>query len=85
MALPATATVEQSTATGFGGRSADDRPQGVRNSRCVANRDGVDEPNIVGKDTALVLTGETVDILLDATNPGRWMADAISPNTTRAG
>ena len=26
------------------------------------------------KDTVLVRTGETVDILLDVTNPGRWMA-----------
>jgi FtsP/CotA-like multicopper oxidase with cupredoxin domain len=25
-------------------------------------------------DTVLVRTGETVDILLDVTNPGRWMA-----------
>ena len=26
------------------------------------------------KDTVLVRTGETVDILLDVTNVGRWMA-----------
>ena len=26
------------------------------------------------KDTVLVRTGETVDILLDVTNPGLWMA-----------
>jgi FtsP/CotA-like multicopper oxidase with cupredoxin domain len=32
------------------------------------------EPNLVWKDTVLVRTGETVDILLDVTNPGRWMA-----------
>ncbi len=37
-------------------------------------RDGVEEPNLVWKDTVLVRTGETVDILLDVTNPGRWMA-----------
>jgi FtsP/CotA-like multicopper oxidase with cupredoxin domain len=37
-------------------------------------RDGVVEPNLVWKDTVLVRTGETVDILLDVTNPGRWMA-----------
>ena len=29
------------------------------------------EPNLVWKDTVLVRTGETVDILLDVTNPGR--------------
>jgi FtsP/CotA-like multicopper oxidase with cupredoxin domain len=40
----------------------------------VLSRDGVVEPNLVWKDTALVRTGETVDILLDITNPGRWMA-----------
>jgi len=40
----------------------------------VLARDGVEEPNLVWKDTVLVRTGETVDILLDVTNPGRWMA-----------
>jgi FtsP/CotA-like multicopper oxidase with cupredoxin domain len=40
----------------------------------VLARDGVPEPNLVWKDTVLVRTGETVDILLDVTNPGRWMA-----------
>jgi FtsP/CotA-like multicopper oxidase with cupredoxin domain len=40
----------------------------------VLSRDGVTEPNLVWKDTVLVRTGETVDILLDVTNVGRWMA-----------
>jgi FtsP/CotA-like multicopper oxidase with cupredoxin domain len=40
----------------------------------VLSRDGVAEPNLMWKDTVLVRTGETVDILLDVTNPGRWMA-----------
>ena len=40
----------------------------------VLSRDGVTEPNLVWKDTVLVKTGEVVDILLDVTNPGRWMA-----------
>jgi FtsP/CotA-like multicopper oxidase with cupredoxin domain len=40
----------------------------------VLARDGVSEANLVWKDTILVRTGETVDILLDVTNPGRWMA-----------
>ena len=40
----------------------------------VLARDGVPEANYVWKDTVLVRTGETVDILLDVTNPGRWMA-----------
>ncbi len=40
----------------------------------VLARDGVAEENLVWKDTVLLGTGETVDILLDVTNPGRWMA-----------
>ena len=40
----------------------------------VLSRDAVPEPNLVWKDTVLVRTGETVDILLDVTNPGLWMA-----------
>ena len=40
----------------------------------VLARDGEVEPNLVWKDTVLVRTGETVDILLDVTNPGLWMA-----------
>ena len=37
-------------------------------------RDGVEAPNLVWSDTVLVRTGETVDILLEVTNPGIWMA-----------
>jgi FtsP/CotA-like multicopper oxidase with cupredoxin domain len=40
----------------------------------VLSRDGVVEPNLAWKDTVLVRAGETVDILLDVTNVGRWMA-----------
>jgi FtsP/CotA-like multicopper oxidase with cupredoxin domain len=40
----------------------------------VLARDDAAEPNLVWKDTVLVRTGETIDILLDVTNPGRWMA-----------
>jgi len=40
----------------------------------ILSRDGVVEPNLVWKDTVLITTGQTVDILLDVTNPGRWMA-----------
>ena len=40
----------------------------------VLSRDGVVEPSLVWKDTVLVRTGETVDILLDVTNVGLWMA-----------
>jgi FtsP/CotA-like multicopper oxidase with cupredoxin domain len=40
----------------------------------VLARDGVEEKNLVWKDTVLIRTGQTVDILLDVTNPGLWMA-----------
>jgi FtsP/CotA-like multicopper oxidase with cupredoxin domain len=40
----------------------------------ILARDGEVEPNLAWKDTVLVRTGETVDILLDVTNPGTWMA-----------
>jgi FtsP/CotA-like multicopper oxidase with cupredoxin domain len=40
----------------------------------VLARDGVAEPNLVWSDTVLVRTGETVDIVLDVTNAGQWMA-----------
>jgi len=40
----------------------------------VLSRDRAPESNLVWKDTVLVRTGETVDILLDVTNAGVWMA-----------
>jgi FtsP/CotA-like multicopper oxidase with cupredoxin domain len=40
----------------------------------VLSRDGVSEDNLVWKDTVLIRTGEVVDILMDAANPGLWMA-----------
>jgi FtsP/CotA-like multicopper oxidase with cupredoxin domain len=40
----------------------------------VLSRDGVTESNLVWKDTVLIPTGQTVDILLDLTHAGVWMA-----------
>jgi FtsP/CotA-like multicopper oxidase with cupredoxin domain len=40
----------------------------------VLSRDGQPESNLVWKDTVLLRAGETVDILLDVSNPGLWMA-----------
>jgi FtsP/CotA-like multicopper oxidase with cupredoxin domain len=40
----------------------------------VLSRDNVVNPNLMWTDTVLVRTGEVIDILLDVTNPGRWMA-----------
>ena len=39
----------------------------------VTEIDGVANPNLVWKDTAIVPVGTTVDFLLDVTNPGDWM------------
>ena len=40
----------------------------------VLARDGAAERNLVWTDTVLIPAGQTVDILLDVTNPGHWMA-----------
>jgi FtsP/CotA-like multicopper oxidase with cupredoxin domain len=40
----------------------------------ILARDDAVEPNLAWKDTVLVRSGETVDILLEVTNPGLWMA-----------
>jgi FtsP/CotA-like multicopper oxidase with cupredoxin domain len=40
----------------------------------VLSRDGDPESNLVWKDTVLVRAGQTVEILLDVSNPGLWMA-----------
>ncbi len=40
----------------------------------VLSREGEPESNLVWKDTVLVPAGRTVDLLLDVSNPGLWMA-----------
>jgi FtsP/CotA-like multicopper oxidase with cupredoxin domain len=40
----------------------------------ILSRDDDPEANLVWKDTVLVRSGQTVDILLDVSNPGLWMA-----------
>ena len=39
----------------------------------VISRDGVATRNLAWKDTALIPVGSTVDLLIDAANPGAWM------------
>ncbi len=39
----------------------------------VVTRDGVPSTNLVWKDTAIIPVGSTVDLLIDASNPGAWM------------
>jgi hypothetical protein len=51
----------------------------------VLARDGAPEPNLVWKDTVLVRTGQTVDILFDVTEPGLWMAHCHIAEHMQAG
>ncbi len=51
----------------------------------ILARDGQPEDNLVWKDTVLLRAGETVDILLDVTNPGRWMAHCHIAEHTESG
>jgi FtsP/CotA-like multicopper oxidase with cupredoxin domain len=39
----------------------------------VMSRDGAPTENLVWKDTVLIRTGETVDLLIEMSNPGTWM------------
>ena len=39
----------------------------------VVSRDGVKTRNLVWKDTVIIPVGSTVDLLIDASNPGAWM------------
>jgi FtsP/CotA-like multicopper oxidase with cupredoxin domain len=40
----------------------------------ILSRDGVENTNLAWKDTVLIGTGETVELLVEMTNPGVWMA-----------
>jgi FtsP/CotA-like multicopper oxidase with cupredoxin domain len=51
----------------------------------VLARDDVVEPNLVWKDTVLIRTGQTVDLLFDVTNPGPWMLHCHIPEHQAAG
>ena len=51
----------------------------------ILARDGVTESNLVWKDTVLIRTGQTVDILLDVTNAGIWMAHCHIPEHMQSG
>ncbi len=39
----------------------------------IVQQDGVPNENLVWKDTMLLPVGSTADILLELSNPGRWM------------
>jgi FtsP/CotA-like multicopper oxidase with cupredoxin domain len=51
----------------------------------VLSRDGRPDDNLVWKDTVLLRADETVDILLDVTNPGLWMAHCHIAEHTQSG
>jgi FtsP/CotA-like multicopper oxidase with cupredoxin domain len=51
----------------------------------ILSRDGERESNLVWKDTVLLRAGQTVDILLDVTNPGLWMAHCHIAEHTESG
>jgi FtsP/CotA-like multicopper oxidase with cupredoxin domain len=51
----------------------------------VLSRDGAPEENLVWKDTVLLRAGQTVDILLDVSNPGLWMAHCHIAEHTESG
>ena len=51
----------------------------------ILARDDVVESNLTWKDTVLVRSGETVDILLEVTNPGLWMAHCHIAEHNQAG
>ena len=40
----------------------------------VVNKNGIMNDNLVWKDTVMIPAGQYVDILLDTSNPGVWMA-----------
>ena len=40
----------------------------------ILSRDGQKETNMVWKDTAFIPAGQTVDLLIEMSNPGIWMA-----------
>ena len=40
----------------------------------IVARNGVPEDNLVWRDTILLPVGQTVDLLVEVTNPGKWMA-----------
>src|SRR3989475_19238 len=51
----------------------------------ILSRDGNRESNLVWKDTVLLRAGQTVDILLDVTHPGLWMAHCHIAEHTESG
>jgi FtsP/CotA-like multicopper oxidase with cupredoxin domain len=51
----------------------------------VLNTNGVPNQNLVWKDTVLVQTGDTVELLVDLENPGDWVLHCHIPEHMEAG
>lgn len=51
----------------------------------VVSRNGVVQTDLVWKDTVLVAAGETVDIVLDPSNLGTWMAHCHTAEHLQSG
>lgn len=51
----------------------------------VLNSNGVENTNLAWKDTVLVPSGDTLDILVEITNPGTWVAHCHIPEHMEAG
>jgi len=51
----------------------------------VLSVDGEAEANLVWKDTVLLGAGQTIDLLLDVSNPGLWMAHCHIAEHTESG
>lgn len=51
----------------------------------VVARDGVPQENLVWKDTALLPVGSTMDLLVEMSNPGRWMVHCHIPEHLHTG
>lgn len=51
----------------------------------VLATNGIPSENLVWKDTALVQTGDTVDLLIEMSNPGEWMIHCHIPEHMESG
>jgi FtsP/CotA-like multicopper oxidase with cupredoxin domain len=51
----------------------------------VTSINGISNQNLVWKDTVLVQTGDTVELLVDMTNPGNWLIHCHIPEHMEAG
>lgn len=51
----------------------------------VVSTNGIREQNLVWKDTVLVQTGDTVELLVEMTNPGRWPLHCHIPEHMESG